>query len=381
MNAKSEARTVSFMVFSCLTHIALATVVLTLDMEPKIKPETVQIEIMGPSEHLNIQPEPLVAVQAPKISQDIQPEKQPDIQPQVEKIEVAQELPKKAPAKSVATKPILAKTLPLARKMTAPVTRQETPVQQESPVVLPVVVNENLQEAPPEPHSELKDTDIASDFDQVDQQQADPQENAKIAALNADIQKEADAEMKDQEEKLVAMQKQNQIEAQALAKENAQKRAQERAALAEAQARQQAEIASSQAQKLAGANAGIGQSPQGEPVRSVEDLKQVPGNQKPQYDKDDRLQGRQGEVAFLAYVTKDGLLSQFKLLKSTGHRELDGKTLKAIKNWKFFPGQEGWVEIPYNWTLKGGAQPIGPILRTKRSASTYDHAQPTSSRN
>ena len=58
---------------------------------------------------------------------------------------------------------------------------------------------------------------------------------------------------------------------------------------------------------------------------------------------------------------------------------LNGKTLKALKGWKFYPGQEGWVEIPYRWTLKGGAQPIGPILRTKRSASYI--VPPTSSQN
>ena len=44
-----------------------------------------------------------------------------------------------------------------------------------------------------------------------------------------------------------------------------------------------------------------------------------------QYDADDRLKGRQGEVAFMAYVSREGSLGQFKMLKSSGYRELDEK--------------------------------------------------------
>lgn len=407
MNTKSETRTFFFMVFSCIAHVAMAVAVLTMSIQPQPKLESVQVEIVSAPSAPPISPPATQPVSHSAQTQDqteiaqVQPEKsQTEIAPaQAEKSEVAQELPrpKQSQVKPVPVKPKLARTLPPARKSAEPLARPETPVQEDSPVVLPTVVNENLQETPPESQPELKDDDIASDLEKVDQQQAEAQENAKAAALNADIQKEADAEMKEQEEKLLAIQKQNELESQTLAKENMQKRAQERAALAAAQAqaaheaaqaqenakaaaqaKEQAARAASENQKQAAA--GSGGIAQGEAVRSVEDLKQVPGNQRPQYDKDDRLQGRQGEVAFLAYVTKDGVLSEFKLLKSTGHRELDGKTLKAIKSWKFYPGQEGWVEIPYRWSLKGGAQPIGPILRTKRSAS-INETQPTSSRN
>jgi TonB family protein len=91
----------------------------------------------------------------------------------------------------------------------------------------------------------------------------------------------------------------------------------------------------------------------------------MPGNQRPQYDAQDRLNQRQGEVAFLAYVSREGSIVNFKMTKSSGHRELDAKTLKAIKNWRFYPGQEGWVEIPFKWDLKGGPQEMPTTLRRR----------------
>ena len=66
-------------------------------------------------------------------------------------------------------------------------------------------------------------------------------------------------------------------------------------------------------------------------------------------------------------MTRDGHLKDFKLLRSSGHRTLDMKTLKAIRDWKFYPGQEGTVEIPYRWILKGGPQEMPATLRRKIS--------------
>ncbi len=91
-------------------------------------------------------------------------------------------------------------------------------------------------------------------------------------------------------------------------------------------------------------------------IRTLEQLKQVPGNEVPKYNSDDRFHKRQGDVTFWAYVNKQGSLEKFKLVESTGFRELDFKTLRVLRSWKFYPGQEGWVEIPYSWSLKGEAQ-------------------------
>ncbi|QDK39445.1 energy transducer TonB [Bdellovibrio sp. NC01] len=102
-------------------------------------------------------------------------------------------------------------------------------------------------------------------------------------------------------------------------------------------------------------------------VRSLDQLRQMPGNPRPQYDREERRRGDQGEVAFVAWVTKDGHVTKFRQMKSTGYQNLDSKTLEALKRWRFYPGQEGWVELPFRWDLKGGVQQDGGRLRTSVS--------------
>lgn len=102
-------------------------------------------------------------------------------------------------------------------------------------------------------------------------------------------------------------------------------------------------------------------------VRDISQLRQVPGNPKPIYSVDERLRREQGRVTFQAYVTSDGRLTQFRLMQSTGYRNLDGKTLAALRKWKFYPGQQGWVEIPQIWTLKGDVQEMPVLLRRQFS--------------
>ncbi len=102
-------------------------------------------------------------------------------------------------------------------------------------------------------------------------------------------------------------------------------------------------------------------------VRSVDSLRQVPGNPKPQYSMDERLRREQGMGVFHAFVTPQGTLEKFKLLQSTGYKNLDGKSLAALKKWKFYPGQQGWVEIPQIWNLKGDAEKLPTLLRRRVS--------------
>lgn len=112
------------------------------------------------------------------------------------------------------------------------------------------------------------------------------------------------------------------------------------------------------ADAASGAKTGV---PSG--VRSLDQLKQMPGNPKPQYSYEERLRRQQGSVIFYAFITKAGSPTQFKMMASTGFKNLDGKTLAALKKWKFYPGQEGWVEIPFRWDLKGGVQEMPTALR------------------
>jgi len=170
-------------------------------------------------------------------------------------------------------------------------------------------------------------------------------------------------------------------EAEAIAAAQANERATaERAARAEAErqarlkalteaARQKAS-GTGQAQQGAGAgNNGLNQTgavagaPNG--IRSLDQLRQMPGNPRPSYSTEERLLRHQGEIILYAYVSKQGDLSKFKMIQSTNYRNLDAKTLAALKKWKFYPGQEGWVELPFKWDLKGGVQEVPTTLRRR----------------
>jgi|GEM_PF-6077451 len=104
------------------------------------------------------------------------------------------------------------------------------------------------------------------------------------------------------------------------------------------------------------------------PIRTLSQFKQVQNNPRPQYSKEERLQGQQGVVIFHAFIGEDGIPRDFKLVKSTGFRNLDKKSLQTLKEWKFEPGQEGWVELPFSWNLKGDPQPLSRPLRTGNSS-------------
>lgn len=371
MSAQSEARTYSFMTMSTVIHVAMAVGIMFLQVQVNEPKEITQVEIMSdsaPLVHLSdspATPQPQEVSHAPVVAETAKPETSEE---------------------ELAPAPV-AVPAPAPKAVKAP----SRPAPKAIPALLPVVENTDLESTVAETQSELSEEDIADDLSQVDQE-----ENTKLAAVHEDLSKEADEEMKEQEAKLLAIQKQNEAESQKMAQENAAKRAQEKKELAErkaaaiaaaqaareaelarqaqeAQAAKQAEEARLQAERqAAAAPAAVAASQQasgnggnGNEIRALEDLRQMPGNQRPQYDAQDRLHQRQGEVAFLAYVSREGSVVNFKMMKSSGHRELDAKTLKAIKNWKFYPGQEGWVEIPFKWDLKGGPQEMPTTLRRR----------------
>ncbi len=405
MDARTESRTYSFMAISTVGHVALAIGIMTLKIQLPEPKEITQIELISAAV-----PAPAPRAQAPVAEAHIVSETpkaavaeakvQPMVQPEIEP--VAAELPamdeelavpiQKLPAHSSAkSKTSAVKT---ARAIPKPI-----------PAVLPVVENTDLESPAAVAQNELKDEDIAEDLSKVDQE-----ENSKLAAVHEDLNHAADQELKEQEAKLADLQKQNNALSQKMAKENAQKRSQEKQALALASAKaaaesraaakaQAAQIAAERARQAAAAQQaehdrilqakqaheaaiaaaaaslaakpakGADSSGDDNGIRSLEELKQMPGNQRPQYDAQDRLHQRQGEVAFLAYVSREGSVVNYKMLKSSGHRELDSKTLKAIRGWKFYPGQEGWVEIPFKWDLKGGPQEMPTTLRRRTQAS------------
>jgi TonB family protein len=273
--------------------------------------------------------------------------------PVVDKDAVAVPAPKIAQAK-------------ILQKVSAPKVAAVKPTIVEAPA--PELNTEDLDQelqsdvAIPAAH-QLTEKDIADDLDKVDNEQAE-----KIQALKKSADQEAAGALAEQEQNLKAAQAETNAQADALAQQAAAVKAADRTRIQNAQAAESSAAQTAAAQKVAAAKyadeMAYGRSLGVDaPVKALSDIRQAPGNKKPTYESEDRLSGRQGEVSFLAFISKDGQVTDVKLLKSTGHRSLDAKTLAAIRSWKFYPGQSGWVEIPFKWDLKGGPQEMPATLR------------------
>lgn len=235
------------------------------------------------------------------------------------------------------------------------------------------------------------DEDFSDDFEKIDSKhsQALMNEKAQLDSMAASLASEQDEQLnaldeaqKEEAAQLAALQnnirrKNEQAIASALAAEKAAALKAAQAAALEEEKNKKSGIGGSGDGTGMGMGAGAGNNGSSEEgsqlagipsgVRSLEQLRQMPGNPRPQYDRQERLLRHQGSVAFLAYINKQGYVSKFRMLKSTGYKNLDGKTLAALKKWRFYPGQEGWVELPFQWDLKGGVQEAGGRLRVSRN--------------
>lgn len=228
----------------------------------------------------------------------------------------------------------------------------------------------------------MGEDELESEFKNVDKK-SDAVLRAQKSAMDAEAKLISD----EQDQALAAAVDDNKAQARAMTDSLNATRTKNAAALAQVKAseRAAAERAArdeSDRQKALASARGVGAGSQGQgrgesgadqtakvaagspnAVRSVDTLRQVPGNPKPQYANEERLRREQGKVIFYAFVTPQGSLEKFKLVQSTGYRNLDGKSLAALKKWKFYPGQQGWVEIPQVWNLKGDAQEMPVQLR------------------
>lgn len=225
--------------------------------------------------------------------------------------------------------------------------------------------------------AQMDEKDLQEDFDQIDNDQ-----NKALAAVKQSLDEEVDQVSSEGDSAFAEVENENKAQAQAAAEALAERQQEYAAAIASAKAAEKAtaeraaQLAAQEktrGQGAGGKGQGSGNSGSPEPtkqvagipggVRSLEQLRQIPGNKFPQYSSEERLARQEGKAMFYAYVNKDGNLSQFKLGQSTGYRNLDVKTLAALKKWKFYPGQEGWVEMPFKWALKGEALEAGGRLR------------------
>ncbi|WP_413292225.1 energy transducer TonB [Bdellovibrio sp. HCB185ZH] len=414
-----------FMTLSVAMHIAaaVAVAVISVPLVNEIKTETITIELEEPAVHEVTKGAPVEPTKggAPAAL----PEKEvaktlPENLPMKEAKEVAAAPIETAPAPretavvtapEVIAEPVPTSEMPAPKKAAPKAVAAAKPSAQKAAKAAPAKTNfaavpmsiddinsPELDEGEiANQKSEAKlGEDFNQDFDEIDSKHA-----SKLAAEESQMNAMAEALSADQESSLKSVEELNQQESAALAESQKNLRhknakavasalASEKAA-AEAAAREQAAqraaaIAAANAAKEAegaggegsgkgekqGAGAGnnglekSGQEVAGaaEGVRSLDQLRQMPGNPRPQYSEEERLKGNQGRVSFEAYISKEGIPMNFRMKQSTGYRNLDAKTLSALKKWRFYPGQEGWVEMPFSWDLKGGVQEVKGRLRT-----------------
>jgi TonB family protein len=96
--------------------------------------------------------------------------------------------------------------------------------------------------------------------------------------------------------------------------------------------------------------------PIGAPVRDARTLIAMGGNPKPIYPLQDKIAGRQGTAILVAKVRQDGSVENVTLEKSSGSRMMDESAATAFRNWKYRPGQEGYVRLPVQFQLVGDAK-------------------------
>jgi TonB family protein len=97
------------------------------------------------------------------------------------------------------------------------------------------------------------------------------------------------------------------------------------------------------------------------------DLKQTTGNKSPSYPMSARREARQGQVELVYRVTKEGTVSDLQIAKSSGHKDLDQEAARAVAQFKFVPGQEGWARHPVAFTLKGDSAQASSKLRSAQA--------------
>jgi len=96
-------------------------------------------------------------------------------------------------------------------------------------------------------------------------------------------------------------------------------------------------------------------------------LKQAQGNKSPNYPLQARKELRQGQVELLYRVTKEGRVTDVQIATSSGHKDLDQEAARAVAQFKFIPGQEGWARHPVAFALKGQAATLPSRLRSAQT--------------
>jgi TonB family protein len=236
-------------------------------------------------------------------------------------------------------------------KKVAPVAKVEKKI---VPVKLPEKTVVEEQPAIPAANTESPLEPVASET----------QEESPVVAQAEEVKTE---EVKAEEIKEDAQMEEAQNQALAKAQEEEMKAQQE------AQAQAQAAMEKAAADEAAGtgndatkgsSNVGGGPTEVIEVTQNYLGLKQQSGNQPPRYTREMRLQQLQGRGQLVYFVTKEGKVTDVKLTQSTGSKSLDQAAVNAFSNYKFVPGQEGYTQHDFEFSLKGPAESAGSRLRT-----------------
>ena len=92
----------------------------------------------------------------------------------------------------------------------------------------------------------------------------------------------------------------------------------------------------------------------GPKISNSRSLRQQGGNRPPQYPVVDRIRKNTGTVMVLGFVNKEGRVSNVQVDSSTGTRRMNTSAMMAFKKYRFQKGQEGWVKMPFEYTLDEG---------------------------
>ena len=65
-----------------------------------------------------------------------------------------------------------------------------------------------------------------------------------------------------------------------------------------------------------------------------------------------------GDGLFLCNIRSDGTVASVDVLRSTGHEMLDRAAIKALRQWRFHPGDMNAIKIPINFSMSGSGSPV-----------------------
>lgn len=90
----------------------------------------------------------------------------------------------------------------------------------------------------------------------------------------------------------------------------------------------------------------------------------MPGNKPPAYPYWSKLRHQEGTAVAHIFIDAEGIVTDVKFIKSSGFPFLDNAVVKAVKNWRYYPGKARIAERPFTFRLTQPATTAPGQLRT-----------------